>query len=87
MGIFAKLFEFDDVGQVLVKLDDGDNGPEVRIYFQPENLGVCSTAFNFKEDEDGSEWDKAEEAFNKVDEKTALGVVTQVLKVTPNFGG
>lgn len=87
MTDFAKLFQFEEIGQVLVKLDDGDDGPEVRIYFQPENLGICSTAFNFEEDETGSEWDKAEKAFELVDEKTALGVVTELLKVTPKFGG
>lgn len=87
MTDFAKLFQFEEIGQVLVKLDDGDEGPEVRIYFQPENLGVCSTAFNFEEDQKGTEWEKAEKAFEMVDEKTALSVVTELLKVTPKFGG
>lgn len=86
MADFAKLFQFEKIGQVLVKLDDGDEGPEVRIYFQPENLGICSTAFNFKEDEKGTEWEKAESAFKMVDEKTAEGVVRELLKVTPKFG-
>lgn len=86
MADFAKLFHFEDIGQVLVKLDDGDEGPEVRIYFHPENLGICSTAFNFEEDEKGTEWEKAEKAFELVDEKTAEGVVLELLKVTPKFG-
>ena len=86
MTDFAKLFHFEEIGQVLVKLDDGDEGPEVRIYFQPDGLGVCSTAFNFKEDEEQTEWDKAEKAFEMVDEKTALGVVTELLKTFSKFG-
>ncbi|WP_426427357.1 hypothetical protein [Pseudomonas palmensis] len=50
MSQFAKLFEFTDIGQVLVKLDDGDDGPEVRTYFVPDGLGVCSIAMTFKPD-------------------------------------
>ncbi len=79
MGIFAKLFVLETIGQVLVKLDDGENGPEVRLYFQPEGLGVCSTAFNFKADESGSEWDKAEKAFEMVDSDKAEKIVRGVL--------
>lgn len=53
MKQFAKLFEFEDLGQVLVMLDRGDDGPEVRLYFKPDGLGVCSVACsNFPGDED-----------------------------------
>lgn len=83
MGIFAKLYQFDSVGQVLVKLDDEENGPEVRLYFQPEGLGVCSSAFNFKADENGSEWDKAEQAFELVDAEKAEKIVLGVLETLP----
>ncbi|HEP9000241.1 TPA: hypothetical protein VDU89_006973, partial [Pseudomonas aeruginosa] len=52
MNYFAKLFEFEDLGQVLVMLDRGDDGPEVRLYFKPDGLGVCSVACsNFPGDE------------------------------------
>lgn len=52
MNYFAKLFEFEDLGQVLVMLDRGDDGPEVRLYFKPNGLGVCSVACsNFPGDE------------------------------------
>ncbi len=44
MKQFAKLFEFEGLGQVLVMLDRGDDGPEVRLYFKPDGLGVCSVA-------------------------------------------
>jgi len=40
--MFAKLYETEDHGQILVKLDAGDVGqPEVRYYFEPKSLGVC----------------------------------------------
>ena len=86
MADFAKLFHFDEIGQVLLKLDDGDEGPEVRIYFQPENLGVCSTAFNFAEDEKGTEWDKAEKAFALLDSEKVKSIVSNVLKDISKLG-
>jgi len=80
---FAKLFEFDDIGQVLVKRDDGDNGAEVRIYFQPEGLGVCSTAFNFEPSGDETEHDKADKAFAIIDQDKAESIVRNTLKTIP----
>lgn len=38
MKQFAKLFEFEDLGQVLVMLDRGDDGPEVRSTSSPTGL-------------------------------------------------
>lgn len=70
---FAKLFETEK-GQILVKLDDGDEGAEVRFYFMPEGLGVCSMALQF-EGSDDHKWDLAESAFEKVDEELALSFV------------
>jgi hypothetical protein len=74
MTMFAKLFG-PETDQVLVKLDAApDSGaPEIRIYFQPPGLGVCSFALGFDDTEDG--WDKAEAAFQKMDEDEArLGI-------------
>ena len=78
--MFAKLYETDEFGQILVKLDqsDGDCVPEVRIYFEPENLGVCSTAFKYKDSDDG--WDKAEKYFNEIDQSTAMSTVNGVIQ-------
>jgi hypothetical protein len=83
MSDFAKLFTFDDLGQVLVKLDDEDDGPEVRLYFKPEGLGVCSTAFTFNKNADGTEWDKAEKAFALIDHNQAESIVREILKTIP----
>lgn len=65
--MFAKLFESTKYGQILVKLDTHheDHTPEVRFYVQPKNLGVCSFAIGFKDDDQG--WELAEQAFEKVD--------------------
>lgn len=84
MSKFAKLFEFDDIGQVLVKLDDGDKGPEIRFYFQPDGLGVCSCAIsNFGGDED-TQWDLAERGFERVDEEKARSLVSGMLEQIPS---
>lgn len=80
MSEFARLFEFEDLGQVLVKLDDGDDGAEVRIYFVPEGLGVCSVAMTFKAGSQEDQWSKAERAFDMVDREKAHALVTDTLR-------
>lgn len=69
---FAKLYGNDD-NQVLVKLDQGEDGPEVRFYFKPDGLGVCSVASEFEDTDEG--WDAAESAFEKVNEEMAISTV------------
>lgn len=66
MNKFAKLFEFADIGQVLVLIDQGETGPEVRFSFTASGLGVCTVKFNFADTEEG--WDKAELLFEQADE-------------------
>lgn len=73
---FAKLFETQDHGQILIKLDAGDDGPEVRFYFQPKGLGVCSVVVTAKDTEKG--WDAMESAFTQQTEETASKVVRGV---------
>lgn len=75
---FAKLWGSDG-DQVLVKLDTGpDSDPEVRIYFQPENLGVCSFALGFHDDDSG--WDQAEAYFNSMTEEQARGLCNDLMR-------
>jgi hypothetical protein len=78
--MFAKLYETEETGQVLVKLAEGDEGPEVRYYFEPKGLGVCSFAFQFKDDEKGSAWDKADAAFERADEEQALRLAKGIMQ-------
>ncbi|MES4685393.1 hypothetical protein ACSLV1_31870 [Pseudomonas aeruginosa] len=83
MKQFAKLFEFEDLGQVLVMLDRGDRGPEVRLYFKPDGLGVCSVACsNFPGDED-EQWDHAEKGFTTVNSQGVHEIVAEAMKVVP----
>lgn len=75
--MFAKIYGTDD-DQVLVKLDEGDEGPEVRFYFTPAGLGVCSSALVFNDDDAGEAWDKAEAAFANFDEQKAMAYVGKI---------
>ena len=76
---FAKLYETEEYGQILVKIDTNDEtNPEIRYFFEPKNLGVCSVATAFKDDSDKS-WDSAELIFNDVCEKKAKAVVKATL--------
>ena len=65
---------------ILIKLDSSqENHPEVRVYFEPEGLGVCSFALSWDDDSDES-WDKAEKAFNEMGEKKARQAVEKIMK-------
>jgi len=73
---FAKLYETEK-GQILVKIDANDDGcPEVRVYAEPEEFGVCSTSVTFEGCDKG--WDEAEYLFERVDEELALALAKPI---------
>lgn len=81
--MFAKLFEDEEYGQILIKIDrDNDNGdPEVRFFSEPfKELGVCSFALGFDDTDRG--WEKAQKLFNQIDSDRAKDyaetIVTQI---------
>ena len=79
--MFAKLYKTKELGQILVKVDTNDkDGAEVRYFFEPEGFGVCSVALEFIDDEEGSAWDKADDAFDKVDEDSATQFVENIVR-------
>ena len=87
MADFAKLFHFDEIGQVLVKRDTDENGdPEVRLYFEPEGFGICSTAFGFEADETEDESAKAKRAFDMVDQERAEKIIRGAMETLPKLG-
>lgn len=77
---FCKLFESDELGQVLVMLDtDTDEcKPYVIFYCNPEGFGVCSKAVKFEDSKEG--FDNAKEFFDSVTEERALSVVQTFIK-------
>ena len=76
--MFAKLYEKEGIGQVLVKLDNSEKGPEIRYYFVPEGLGVCSVAVEFNDNADS--WDKADAAFERVNEEQAIQLAREMIQ-------
>lgn len=83
MKKFAKLYEFPDIGQVLVTIDETEiedqNGPEIKVDFSPSNLGICSVKFgNFGKDEDEA-WEKGEASFNAMTEENAYNIAKKVI--------
>jgi hypothetical protein len=82
--MFAKLFETESTGQILIKLDsgEGDTEAEVRFYVEPPNLGVCSFAAGFKGDD---AWDKAQALFDKMDEAAAIETVQPFIASAAQF--
>jgi hypothetical protein len=79
MKDFAKLFRFDDIGQVLVVLDESDaetrSGPELRFSFMTGNqmFGITQLITSFKDSDQG--WDDAEKAFDGLTEETVRKLI------------
>lgn len=53
MRKFAKLFEFDDVGQVVVlRQEDGESAPSLKV-MTSQGEGIGSFEISFSDDEEG----------------------------------
>lgn len=68
---FAKLFE-NNGKQIVVMLQGQDDDPEkaeVRYFYKPRNLGVCSMALEFDASDAG--WDNAAKVFSETTEEAA----------------
>lgn len=78
--MFAKIFGPDE-DQILVKIDTGKNQtPEVRVYFEPKGMGVCSFAYEWEDDSDES-WELAEKCFNFLKEEDVINQINQIIAV------
>lgn len=61
---FAKLFESEEFGQILVTRDMSEHGPAVIFHAEPPGLGVCQTLASFEDTDAG--WDARDKAFEAV---------------------
>ncbi|CAM0039831.1 hypothetical protein VPHK120G1_0057 [Vibrio phage K120 g1] len=75
---FAKLFEFDDIGQVLVIQDQTD--PEVSFKFWPEGFGISGPTVELGNFEDSDTY------FNSLDEKLVYSIALNTLETLKAFG-
>lgn len=81
---FCKLYEREGF-QVLVKIDQTPEGfPEVRFYFEPKDLGVCSWAVTAKNDSTES-WTRLERIFDDTTEEIAFEEVTKIMNKLPGL--
>lgn len=68
--MFAKLYDHPVGKQVLVVLDRGDKGPEVRISTKPPGFDICDFKAGWSNDDAGR--DKAEAFFRGITEESAV---------------
>lgn len=80
---FAKLFETEDMGQILVMLDISE--PCVRYTVQPPGLGPCSIGVGFPDDDEGEA--KARALFEGMDIEGARRGAEAILKTIAEAGG
>lgn len=81
MEKFAKLFEDEKYGQIVVLLDTDDEGdPCVRFMTQPSGLGVCAAGISFHEHDD------AQATFDKVGVAEASAAAADMWKFSPLAG-
>lgn len=85
MKDFAKLFWYEEYGQVLVVRDDFKDGPGVQIYYQPKGLGICKTGVTFEDTDDGRA--RADKAFDFVTEEGLKPVIEEQFKEARKFVG
>tara|TARA_R110001606_G_scaffold272145_2_gene420668 strand:+ start:257 stop:529 length:273 start_codon:yes stop_codon:yes gene_type:complete len=85
MADFAKIFNTEKHGQVLVMFDSGDNGAEVKFFFKPFGFGVCQISNNFIDTKEG--WDSAQRFFESIDEAKAVDQVLPALTHFSTFFG
>jgi hypothetical protein len=85
MSKFAKLFEVDEIGQILVMQDtNGEGSPAVKVFFEPPNLGVCCISLAFSDDDSG--WDKCDKTFSRMDQDMAVEAVKSQLGMIRQAG-
>ena len=78
MKRFAKMFESENYGQIVVIQQSADDtgNPEIRFFASPDGLGVCSAALSYNESD--TAWDSCNTTFEKVDIAFAEGVVKPI---------
>lgn len=84
---FAKLFEDEEVGQVVVmRVNDDDSNPSIQYICQPNvpGIGLCTMTLSFADTRKGR-LDR-DHAFERVDEAHALEAVRKVTKDTASLG-
>jgi len=78
MEEFAKLFGSGEKQIVVIVQRGKDGDPEIRFFYRPKDLGVCSMAINFPDSEIG--WESAEKVLEKLTEERARKIIRGATK-------
>ena len=71
---FVKLFDSSEFGKIVVmETSSEERIPQVKFYFKPGNLNVCTLSASF------AEWETADEYMDVMDLALAEGVVRRFL--------
>ena len=83
---FAKLFDSKKYGQLcaIAASENDEARPEIRVFFKPTNLGVCSIALIFNDTDQG--WDAQEQAFYRLDLERVEAMVAEPIEKANVFG-
>lgn len=74
--MFAKIFETEELGQILVKKGHSDLGcPELQFFWQPPGFGVCMFAIEFFDNDSG--WNAMDQEFEKIDPELAMKLCSE----------
>ncbi|MCM2317846.1 MAG: hypothetical protein NDI93_00775 [Pseudomonas sp.] len=74
---FAKLFDADGIGQILVVKRRG----ELAITFRMPNDSICDIKLGYLDNDDG--WDQLDAAFDQVDVLTAASLAREQIEAGP----
>lgn len=81
---FAKLFETEEFGQILVTRDENDDGrPAIIFAVMPQGLGICKVVASFEDSNAG--WGKRDRKFHEIDGDTARKAAASIFKSTDGF--
>ena len=80
MQKFAKLFETEDYGQLLLMMNNDEKGnPETTLYFTAEGLAVCSISVYGTVNASDAAFELVEKLFNRFDESAAIKTVKTIV--------
>ena len=79
--MYCKVYKNKRYTQIVVmRRQDKDGGPEVRLYFEPEGMGVCEFGIGFRDDEPGDAAGRLDKAFQNLNGNEAVELVDGYMK-------
>lgn len=78
MEKFAKLFESEVYGQILVLMDTEEGDPVLKISVCPPGLGVCSCTIKFEDDD--ADLDDQEKAFSEFTQEMGEEIAASIFE-------